>query len=246
MAQVFIGTSGWAYPSWKGVFYPKDLPSARFLEFYRNQFPTTEVNYSFYHLPRPSTYEKWAAQVPEGFVFAVKASRFITHTKRLKCVEEPWRIFLQNAQSLGSRLGPILFQFPPSFRHDYVLLDEFVTMARTVARGADRLRLVFEFRHASWFVDEVYRLLGRHGAAFCIADSPQYPHCEVITTNFVYFRFHGRIRLFASNYTRADLAEEAKKIRRILHEGHDVYAYFNNDAEGFAVANSQMLTAMIR
>ena len=100
-------------------------------------------------------------------------------------------------------------------------------MARSVGPGADHcLRLVFEFRHASWFVEEVYRLLSDHGAALCIADSPQYPRCEVITTNFVYFRFHGRLRLFASNYTRADLAEEARKIRRILHEGHDVYAYF--------------------
>lgn len=182
----------------------------------------TEVNYSFYHLPKPSTYEKWVAQVPEGFVFAVKASRFITHTKRLQSVEEPWRIFLQNAQSLGSRLGPILLQFPASFCRDHILLDDFLTMARTVAPGADRLRLVFEFRHASWFVDEVYRLLGRHGAALCIADSPQYPRGDVTTTNFLYFRFHGRIRLFASNYTKADLAEEGKKIRGFLQEGHDV------------------------
>ena len=244
MAQVFIGTSGWTYPSWKGIFYPADLPSTRFLEFYRNQFPTTEVNYSFYHLPRPSTYEKWAAQVPEGFVFAVKASRFITHTKRLKSVEEPWRIFLQHALSLGSRLGPILFQFPASFRCDHMRLAEFLTMARTVGPGAERLRLVFEFRHGSWFEEKVYRLLSGYGVALCIADSPQYPRREITTADFMYFRFHGRIRLFASSYTNADLAEEARKIRRFLYEGHDVYAYFNNDAEGSAVVNAQMLTAM--
>ena len=244
-AHVFIGTSGWAYSSWRGLFYPEDLPSARFLEFYKDKFPTTEVNYSFYHLPRPSTYEKWAAQVPDGFVFAVKVSRLITHTKRLRIVEDPWRVFLQNAQSLRSHLGPILFQFPASFRCDPVCLAEFLAMTRTVTPGAERLRLVFEFRHTSWFVDQVYRLLSDYGAALCVADSPQYPRGEVITANFLYFRFHGRIRLFASTYTKAELAEEAKKIRRFLHEGHDVYVYFNNDAEGFAVANSQMLTAMI-
>jgi uncharacterized protein YecE (DUF72 family) len=125
MAPVFIGTSGWTYPNWRGTFYSEDLPSARFLEFYAQRFPTTEVNYSFYHLPRPSAYEKCTTQVPEGFIFAVKASRLMTHTKRLKGVEEPWRVFLQNAQSLGSRLGPILFQFPASFRCDHARLASF-------------------------------------------------------------------------------------------------------------------------
>jgi uncharacterized protein YecE (DUF72 family) len=243
MRQVLIGTSGWTYPSWRGTFYPGDLPSARFLEFYRNQFSTVEVNYSFYHLPTPATYEKWVAQVPEGFVFAVKASRLMTHTKRLQGIKEPWRVFLQNTQSLGSRLGPILFQFPASFRCDQARLVKFLKMARTVIPGADRLRLVFEFRHASWFTDEIYRLLSDHGAALCIADSPQYPRHEIATTTFVYFRFHGRSKLFASNYTKTD--QEAEKIRRYLNEGQDVYAYFNNDAQGYAVANARMLTTMI-
>ena len=246
MAQVLIGTSGWTYPNWKGIFYPEDLPSARFLEFYAKKFPTTEVNYSYYHLPRPATYEKWAAQVPEGFIFAVKASRLITHTKRLTGVEEPWRVFLQNAHSLGPRLGPILFQFPASFRCDHARLAEFLKMARAVAPDADRLPLVFEFRHESWFSDEIYQLLSRHNAALCIADSTQYPRREVTTADFVYFRFHGRTKLFTSNYTRAELADEAKKMRRLLQEGQDVYVYFNNDAEGYAVTNARTLTALMR
>ena len=245
MAQAFIGTSGWTYPSGKGLFYPADLPSARFLEFYKNQFSTTEVNYSFYHLPKPATYQKWAAQVPDGFVFAIKASRLLTHTKRLNGVEEPWRIFLHNARSLGSRLGPILLQFPASFRYDPGRLAEFLNMTRTVAPEADSLRLVFEFRHASWFVDEVYGLLSDHRAALCIADSPTYPRQEVRTSNFMYFRFHGRIQLFASNYTKTDLSKDVTKMRQYLHEGQDVYAYFNNDAEGYAVANARMLTEMM-
>jgi uncharacterized protein YecE (DUF72 family) len=246
MAQVFIGTSGWTYPNWKGTFYSEDLPSARFLEFYAKRFPTTEVNYSFYHLPKPATYEKWSTQVPDGFIFAVKASRLMTHTKRLRDVDELWRLFLQNAQSLASRLGPILFQFPASFRCDHARLAGFLKMARKVAPGIDRLRLVFEFRHESWFVDEVYRLLSCHGAALCIADSPKYPRREIATGNFVYFRFHGRTQLFTSSYTRAELADEAKKMRRMLEEGHDVYAYFNNDAAGYAIANARTLTEMMR
>jgi uncharacterized protein YecE (DUF72 family) len=246
MAEILIGTSGWAYSNWKGTFYPENLPNARFLEFYTKRFPTTEVNYSFYHLPRPATYEKWAAQASEGFMFAVKVSRLITHTKRLTGVEEAWRVFLQNAQSLGTHLGPILFQFPASFRRDLARLADFLKMARTVAPGADCLRLVFEFRHESWFSDEVYSLLSSHGAALCIADSPKYPRRAVTTANFVYVRFHGRTRLFASDYSKAELAEEAKEMRRLLQEGQDVYVYFNNDAEGHAVENARTLIALMK
>ena len=194
---------------------------------------------------RPATYEKWTTQVPEGFIFAVRASRLMTHTKRLRGVEEPWRVFLQNAQSLGPRLGPILFQFPASFRCDHARLGKFLKMARTSGPGTDRLRLGFEFRHESWFAGEVYRLLSGHGAALCIADSCKYPRREIITADFVYFRFHGRTQLFTSNYTGAELAEEAKKIRRTVREGRDVYVYFNNDAAGYAIANARKLTDMM-
>lgn len=246
MARVLIGTSGWTYASWKGTFYPTDLPSARYLEFFTKTFPTTEVNYSFYHLPKSATYEKWASQVSDNFIFSVKASRFITHIKRLIDVEEAWRLFLQHARSLGPHLGPILFQFPASFRRDDARLGAFLNMARTVVPGSGRLKMVFEFRHDSWFTGEIYRILSRHDAALCMADSPRYPRRQVITSDFVYVRFHGRNRLFASNYTKAELAEEAKNIKRLLRDGHDVYAYFNNDAEGHAVSNARTLTAMMR
>lgn len=245
MARVYIGTSGWAYPNWRGAFYSKDLPNAQFLEFYAKRFPTTEVNYSFYHLPKPTTYEKWVTQVPDGFIFAVKVSRFITHTKRLTGVKEPWQVFLQNVQSLGTCLGPILFQLPASFRCDHARLANFLKMARSVGPGSNRLRMVFEFRHESWFTDELYRLLRDHGAALCVADSPEYPRREVITADFLYCRFHGRTKLFTSTYTEAELAEEAQKIRRMLREGRDVYAYFNNDAAGYAIANARNLIDMM-
>lgn len=245
MPRILIGTSGWTYPSWKGTFYPEDLPSARFLEFYAQEFPTTEVNYSFYHLPRPSTYQKWVAQVPEEFVFAVKASRLITHVKRLVDVEEPWRVFVKNARALGLHLGPILFQFPPSLRCDRSRLEGFLNIARQAVSKFPPLRLVFEFRHESWFVDDIYRLLSRCDAALCIADSPRYPRRDVLTAGFAYLRFHGRTKLFASCYTKNELADEAKTIDRYLRNGLDVYAYFNNDAEGHAVANARTLRALV-
>lgn len=246
MARAFVGTSGWNYAGWRGLFYPEGLPSRQYLAFYAGEFGTTEVNYSFYHLPRPQTYANWAAQVPEGFVFAVKASRLVTHIKRLKAVAEPWRTFVGNARGLGTRLGPILLQFPPSLAKDEARLKQFLALARREARGKPPLRLVFEFRHESWFTDPVYRLLRAHGAALCIADSPRYPRRDVVTADFTYFRFHGRTRLFASRYTTGELAEEARGMARQLAAGLDVYVYFNNDAEGHAVENARALGALLR
>ena len=245
MARVWIGTSGWTYSSWRGTFYPEDLPSRRYLEFYAKEFPTTEVNYSFYHLPRPQTYANWAGQVPHGFVFAVKASRLITHTKRLLQVEEAWRAFVQSALTLGSYLGPILLQFPPGFRKDQDRLVEFLKEVEEADSNLARLRLVFEFRHESWFTDEIYRLLTRHGAALCIADSSNYPRKDVLTTDFTYVRFHGRAQLFASSYSQAELAEEARKIKRYLRDKVEVFVYFNNDAGGHAINNARTLRTLL-
>jgi uncharacterized protein YecE (DUF72 family) len=246
VARLLIGTSGWTYSSWKGVFYPKELPSRGYLEFYSRKFDSTEVNYSFYHLPRPSTYQKWAEQVPEQFVFALKASRFITHVKRLVDVEEAWTTFVHNALALGSHLGPVLLQFSPSFRGDRKKLADFMKFAQRPAPKSHPLRLVFEFRHDSWFTEAILSLLRRHNGALCIADSPRYPRCDEVTADFVYMRFHGRTELFASKYTDAELAKEAKRIRRYLRDGLDVYVYFNNDALGHAVANARTIGRLVR
>ena len=245
MARLLVGTSGWSYSSWKGVFYPEDLPSQRYLAFYSGEFPTTEINYSFYHLPKPETYAKWTAQVPDGFVFAVKASRFITHVKRLADVEEAWTRFFENALALGSHFGPILLQFPPSFRCDRKRLAGFLRSVQNHASKSRLLRLAFEFRHDSWFTEEIYKLLRQHKAALCIADSPRYPRRDRVTTDFVYIRFHGRTELFASKYSEGELSEEAKLIRRYLRDGLDVYVYFNNDALGHAVDNAKFLTNLV-
>ncbi|WP_447979547.1 DUF72 domain-containing protein [Candidatus Nitrospira bockiana] len=239
--RLFIGTSGWTYRSWKGPFYPDDLPSRDYLAFYAREFSTTEINYSFYHLPRPETFAKWATQVPEAFVFAVKASRFISHIKRLLDVGEPWRTFVGNALALHGHLGPILLQFPPSFRKDTTRLATFLETAQGAARERGSLRLVVEFRHDSWFTEEIYRLLSRHKVALCIADGAKYSRRDVLTTDFVYLRYHGRNKMFASDYSDAELREEARAIKRYLRDRLDVYAYFNNDAMGYAVKNARTL-----
>jgi len=245
MPRLHIGTSGWTYSSWKGLFYPEDLPSRRYLQFYAGEFDSTEVNYSFYHLPRLDTYEKWAAQVPKDFIFALKASRFITHVKRLIDVEESWSMFVQNALALGCHLGPVLLQFPSSFLCDGKRLADFLKISQRSAPKSHPVKLAFEFRHDSWFAEEIFSLLSRYNAALCIADSPRYPRHNVITANFVYVRFHGRRELFASNYTDAELADEAKQMRRYLRDGRDIYVYFNNDAEGHAVGNARALRRLV-
>jgi len=203
------------------------------------------VNYSFYHLPRPQTYANWAGQVLDGFVFAVKASRLITHTKRLLHVEDAWCTFVQSALTLGAHLGPILLQFPSGFQKDRDRLAEFLKGAQKANADQARLRLVFEFRHASWFTDEIYRVLRRHGAAFCIADSPNYPRNDVLTTDFTYVRFHGRTQPFASSYSKAELTEEARMMKRYVRDGVEVFVYFNNDARGHAINNARTLRTLL-
>ena len=245
MARVFIGTSGWAYPDWRKTFYPAGLPGSRYLEFYAREFPTAEVNYSFYRLPKPETYAKWAGQVSGDFLFSVKASRLITHTRRLDGAGEAWQAFVGNARMLGARLGPILLQFPASFRCDRNRLAAFLETAQDAAPDDRPLRLVFEFRHESWFTPETFRLLKRFNAALCIADSPSYPRRDLLTADFAYLRFHGRTRLFASSYSRDELAAEARAIRRYQREGADVFVYFNNTDRGHAIANARTLTGLV-
>ncbi len=241
MGELRVGTSGWTYGDWRGRFYPDELKQQDYLPFYSQHFTTTEINYSFYHLPRPKTYENWAAKVPDQFVFAVKASRFITHVKRLEGVEQAWRKFMEHASALGDKLGPVLLQFPPSLRRDTRLLSDFLKMAA----GNQGLRLAFEFRHASWFDPEPLELLREAGAAAVIAQSERYPQAPCVpTAPFLYLRFHGPGRLFASRYSDEQLKPWAERIRKWLAEGRTVYAYFNNDFQGHAIDNAKTLIRM--
>jgi uncharacterized protein YecE (DUF72 family) len=239
--ELRVGTSGWNYGDWRGIFYPDSIKSAEYLSFYARHFDTTEINYSFYHLPRPSTYEKWAAQTPEKFLFAVKASRVITHIRRLVDVGEEWRRFVESALALGSKLGPVLLQLPPSLKADRERLAAFLREARAV-KGARGLRLAFEFRHGTWFEPDICELLHKHQAALVVAQSERYPQAPMTpTAPFVYLRFHGPGALFASKYSEQELEEWAERIRKWRAAGLTVFAYFNNDFHGYAIENARRL-----
>ncbi len=242
--KVWIGTSGWNYPHWKNVFYPENLPSREWLSFYTREFSAVEVNYSFYRLPKPETYRKWAEQTPPDFIFSLKASRFITHVKRIKDVKSPLKIFLENARVLGGKLGPILFQLPPSFRQDLGRLEGFLKIL------PKDLRFAFEFRHPSWFPArggedwEVYRILRKYNAALIASDTSRYPYAEVQTSDFFYVRLHGHEILYASKYRRSQLKEYAEKIKA-WRQGGDVFVFFDNDFGGFAVENARQLLKLL-
>lgn len=240
--EFYAGTSGWTYGSWRGSFYPEELKSSDYLAFYARHFNSVEINYSFYHLPQPKTFEKWADATPAGFLFAVKVSKVVTHTRRLEGVEEPWRKFLDHASRLGDKLGPLLLQLPPSFQADMARLERFLELSgRLGAR-----RLAFEFRHASWFTREVDELVARHGATLVIGHSSRYPCAPLETASpFVYLRFHGPRELFASRYSEEELAAWAAHVRAWLAGGRPVYAYFNNDVGGYAIENARMLVRLV-
>ncbi len=249
--SLFVGTSGWDYAggAWD-VLYPPSLPRRERLAAYARCFPSVELNYPFYRLPRPSSYQGWAAQVPKGFRFALKLSRFVTHVKRLHGVKQALRHFIANARPLGPKLGPILVQLPPSFRADPARLARFLEAAADVAAALEMpaVRLAIEPRHASWLESrEVPALLRRHDAALVAAQSSRYPCADpgLRTASFAYLRFHGPRRLFASRYGREALRPFARRIRTWLREGSDVFAYFNNDVEGYAVEDARALASLV-
>jgi uncharacterized protein YecE (DUF72 family) len=251
--KLYIGTSGWVYSHWDGIFYPKDLLPKDKLKYFSKHFGTAEINYSFYHLPKPETYQKWYKETPPNFIFAVKASRFITHIKRLKRVKTAWKVFLENALYLRERLGPILFQFPPSFKateENIKSLEEFLKyivkdQKRNKTTVGVLLRFAFEFRHRSWCCEKIYKLLKKYKTAWVIADSPKYPQADEVTADFVYIRMHGSGTMFSSKYTKKELKLLAQKIKKWLKSA-DVYVYFNNDAFGYAIKNAKELLNFLK
>ncbi len=242
MARFWIGTSGWHYYHWKGRFYPQDLPAQQWLSFYAQRFPTVELNASFYRQPRGSSWDMWRRTAPEGFLFAVKANRFITHIKRLDDCADPLSRFLEGARRLGDRLGPVLYQMPPSFHRteeNVRRLESFLPLL------PDGLMHAFEFRHKSWFEDDTLAQLRRHGVAFCSFDMVGLECPLAATARYAYVRFHGSEALYASNYTEEMLADWAARLRELGRDVDDVFAYFNNDAWGFAAANAATLKTLL-
>ena len=238
-AQVHIGTSGWHYKHWKGPFYPEDIPSCEMLGFYAARFSDAEINNSFYHLPEAGTLACWRDAVPEGFSFAVKASRYITHMKKLKDPQAPVAKFLERVEVLGKKLGPILFQLPPNWRPNPGRLKDFICCL------PEGHRYVFEFRDPRWFDDQIYRLLEDSGAAFCIyhlagAESP-----KKVTGDFVYIRLHGPDAAYQGSYSPQDLSGWAGAISSWMRQGKDVYCFFDNDQSGYAPADAMKLKEML-
>lgn len=237
MRSVRIGTSGWMYPHWRGRFYPPNLRSADQLAFYGAEFGTVELNNSFYRQPDRHRFEAWAATVPEGFVFAVKGSRYVTHIKRLAVEQESVDRVVDSAQGLDDRLGPILFQLQSNFHVDVPRLDAFL------ARLPADVRFTLEFRHDSWFAAPVFKLLERRRVALCVADSPNLPQSLQITSDFTYVRFHHGPH--GIGYGARTLERWADRIDNWRRQDLDVYAYFNNDADAWAIRNARGLKSLL-
>jgi uncharacterized protein YecE (DUF72 family) len=238
--QVRIGTSGWIYKHWKGPVYPAGLPVARWLAHYAAALDTVEVNNSFYRLPSEDTFRAWARQAPAGFLFAVKASRFLTHMKKLRDPEQPLENVLGRARVLGPHLGPVLYQLPPGWRVNVGRLRHFLSLL-----PAD-LTHVVELRDPSWYVEEVREALAEHGVCFCIHDLRNEPSPDWVTGPAVYVRFHGpTARAYAGRYSAEQLQAWAERIDGYRRAGRDVYAYFNNDDTGHAFANARELRSLV-
>jgi uncharacterized protein YecE (DUF72 family) len=225
---VWIGTSGWQYDDWRGAFYPQRLPQRRWLESYASRFATVESNNAFYRLPERATFEAWASRVPDDFLMAVKVSRYLTHIKRLRAPAEPVDRFVSRALGLHDRLGPALLQLPPQMRCDRDRL------ARTLDRFPAELRVAVEFRHPSWFVDEIRDLLADRGAALCLADRRGVLTPIWRTTDWTYLRFHEGRAAPRPSYGRAALAAWAARLAASWTADEDCFAYFNNDTHAAA------------
>lgn len=230
-----VGCSGWQYKHWRGDFYRDDLPLSRWFEHYATVFDTVEINNSFYRLPEASTFAKWAFRAPLRFVFAVKASRFLTHMKKLKDPEEPVERLFSRMRPLGKHLGPVLYQLPPGFKRDDGRLEHFLA---TLPRG---VRHVLEFRDPSWYAGEVVRMLERHRAALCLHDMRGSATIRERVGPFVYVRFHGASGTYSGAYSDERLAGWADWLSSQVKAGLDVYAYFNNDVGGHAPRNALTL-----
>ena len=233
--RIHIGTSGWHYNHWIGPFYPKHTPSAEFLGIYTQHFHTVEINNTFYQLPSHDTLIDWRKGTPKQFLFACKASRFITHMKKLKDPEPSIKRFLETIQVLGNKLGPILFQLPPRWKINVERLEGFLKVL------PKKYRYAFEFRDESWFDQSVYAVLAKYHAAFCVYNLAGRWSPEMVTANFVYIRLHGPGRAYQGRYQENVLRAWAKKIRKWSDNGKDVFCYFDNDEKAYAAKDAMKL-----
>lgn len=241
MFKLFIGTSGWNYPHWQGVFYPQNLAQRKWLQYYVKFFNSVELNVTFYRLVQKKTFQNWYIRTPKDFYFVVKGSRFITHIKKMKGIEESLNLFMDNVIELKEKLAAILWQFPPSFKKDLKRLEKFLKLI-----SHSKIRQVFEFRNNTWFDKDLYTLLKKYNTSLCIAHSSRFPCVREVTADFLYLRFHGGESLYSSNYSDKELREWASFAKKFSAKGgsasgrrnKDILAFFNNDAYGYAVKNA--------
>jgi uncharacterized protein YecE (DUF72 family) len=231
---IYVGTSGWAYTIWKPEFYPKNVTSKNFLKYYATQLNTVEVNYTF----RRSLTEKaaigWMADVGPHFRFALKANQYITHIKRLQNVEEPIQRFLSTLQPLATQLGPVLFQLPPTTKADVAVLRDFLALLPRNFKAA------FEFRHASWFSEDIYQTLRDHNATLCVAETEKLSTPEVRTANYIYFRFR------EPSYAPEDVKKLVARIERCVADGLETYAFFKHEEDPRSPLNAVDLLNTVR
>lgn len=239
MARAYIGTSGWHYDDWRGRFYPEDAGKSDFLRLYAQTFRAVEINNTFYSLPRHRTLTHWRDTVPEDFVFACKASRFITHMKKLKDPTPSTGKFFAAIAALDGKLGPVLFQLPPNWNVNVDRLCAFLDALPPACR------YTFEFRDDSWHCKEVYDLLGRHNAALCIYNMGATVSPVEVTADFVYVRLHGPTGRYQGSYEDSALEEWARRVGGWCGQGRDVYCFFDNDQKAYAPRDAARLMDML-
>ncbi|HMF97114.1 MAG TPA: DUF72 domain-containing protein [Vicinamibacterales bacterium] len=235
--NIRIGCSGWQYTHWRGDFYPAELPASAWLDFYARHFDTVEINNTFYRLPDASTFASWGRRAPRGFVYAVKASRYLTHMKKLKDPRDPIRLFFTRAKRLARTFGPVLYQLPP---HWPVNIERLATFLKALPRTR---RHALEFREPSWYCDQVFALLERHRVSLCLHDLAGSESGRRAVGPFVYVRFHGR--KYAGSYSDRTIGDWADWLVERAREGRAIYAYFNNDAGGHAPRDAVRLRAAL-
>ncbi|HVT01418.1 MAG TPA: DUF72 domain-containing protein [Patescibacteria group bacterium] len=239
--KIIVGTSGFNYKSWRGDFYPAELPQTEWLKFYASKFNSVEINNSFYVTVKPATYKNWNEQTPSDFQFVVKGHRFITQLKKLKDVEDSVDLFFKNAKPLGSKLKVVLWQFPANFSNTP---EHFERLQRFVKVIPQTFKHAFEFRDKSWFAKDVESLLSKNNSTLVISQSSKFPEIEMTGKSLVYIRFHGPRSLYSSNYSDAELKSWSQKIKE-YEKKMECFAYFNNDNGGYATKNALRLKELV-
>jgi uncharacterized protein YecE (DUF72 family) len=237
--KIHIGTSGWSYKHWRGLFYPDKLAASKWLNYYRGLFSTTEINGSFYRLPTEETVIKWTDGVSEDFLFCPKISRYLTHMKKLRDPEEPLERFFSVFEFMKKKMGPVLIQLPPMLKFSYDVAEHFYRLLKMKYR---EYNFVIEVRHDTWLQEQSLTLMTAYDIGFVISQSDAiFPYAEVVTAKNIYIRFHGPAELYASSYSDDALKNYAGKFKEWVKEGHEVWAYFNNDIHGYATKDALRL-----